>query len=118
MSGPSTLRARRRLVLLVLTALLLRALIPTGFMPFAGPGGPHLGFCPAAGALPPDAHAHYGGRGAPPAPHHPTCLFSAGAATVFGAVPAPAPAAPTELTPGEHRASHVVLPTILRAQSS
>jgi hypothetical protein len=118
------------LALLVFAALLLRALIPAGFMPLAGPGGPHLGFCPAAGALPPGSgdsatpashlvHLHHGaGRGTPEAPHHPACVFSAGAATVFAAVPTLAPVLPTLRAHRERRVSRIVLPTILRAQSS
>ena len=113
----------------MLAALLLRALIPAGFMPLAGPGGPHLGLCPGAGALPPGpggqgahashlAHSHPGsGRGTPQAPHHPMCLFSAGAATVFAAVPSATPAVPVTVALGEHGTSHIVLPAILRAQS-
>ena len=127
-AGPSTLRRQRRLALLVLSALLLRALIPSGFMPLAGPGGPHLGFCPGAGVLPPGpddhparaahiGHVHHGGRGAPEPPHHPMCLFSAGATTVFAAVPAPATTVPMALAPGEQPASLIVLPAILRAQA-
>src|SRR5947199_10197758 len=43
---------RRRFATLLLPALLLRALIPFGFMPLAGANGLTIGFCPGAGALP------------------------------------------------------------------
>ena len=127
------MRRRRRLALLILPALVLRALIPAGFMPFAGAGGPQLGFCPAAGALPPGvvhvaahpadaAHAHHGSGGhspgIPETPHHPACLFSAGAATTFAvAATDPLPATAPGSLP-EHIAAPIFLPTILRAQSS
>jgi hypothetical protein len=121
---------RRRLAWLLLPALLLRALIPAGFMPVAGAGGLQLGLCPGAGALPPAAaalathashlgHAHHGadGRGFPETAHHPACVFSAGAATGFSepsteVLPAPALTAPTERI-----AAPIYLPTILRSQS-
>ena len=66
-----SVRRRRRLAWLVLPALLLRALIPDGFMPFAGPAGAYLGFCPGSGTLPSAAtelttHASHGGH-----THHP-----------------------------------------------
>src|SRR3974390_2855657 len=87
---------RQRLAWLLLPALLLRSLIPAGFRPIAGAGGPYLGFCPGAGALPQTvlaapaahhAHTHHDG-GAPSAPgshHHPACIFSGGATTEFAA---------------------------------
>src|SRR5437764_8172396 len=43
---------RRRFAALLLPALLLRALIPFGFMPLLGASGLTLGFCPGEGALP------------------------------------------------------------------
>ena len=126
------LRTRRQwLAWLLLPALLLRALIPTGFMPVAGAGGPHLGFCPGAGELPPGAvapathgsqgsHAHHGGgdgRGIPVTPHHPACIFSVGAATAFVAPPTYALPAPALAALTERIAAPVFLPAILRAQS-
>src|SRR5437764_15141392 len=42
---------RRRFAALLLPALLLRALIPFGFMPLAGGNGLTLGLCPGEGAL-------------------------------------------------------------------
>jgi len=111
-------------------ALLLRALIPAGFMPVAGAGGPHLGFCPGAGELPPGAtapaghgshpgHAQHGGdgRGNPVTPHHPACIFSVGAATAFVAPPTYALPAPALAARTERIAAPVFLPAILRAQS-
>ena len=126
-----SMRRRRRLALLVLPALLLRALIPAGFMPVAGGGGAYLGFCPGAGELPPHAsqlaaHAEHGshthhGAGAPHAPgsgHHPACVFSTGATTAVTAIFSAALPAPVLTAPVEHVASLTFLPAILRAQSS
>ena len=132
---------QRRLVAVVLSALLLRALIPAGFMPMAGAGGLSLGFCPGAGAMPPGlggqashtshlAHAsnpahdhtrHAGGGadGDPGKAHHSPCLFSAGAATTFVSSAASSTlTAPTLTTPVERSAIPVFSPAILRAQSS
>jgi len=125
------LRSRRQwLAWLLLPALLLRALIPAGFMPVAGAGGPYLGFCPGAGELPPGVaapaahashhgHAHHGGdgRGVPGTPHHPACVFSAGAATAFAAPPAEAIPGPALTSLTERIAAPIFLPAILRAQS-
>lgn len=127
------LRTRRqRLTWLLLSVLLLRFMIPTGFMPLASPNGPYLGFCPGAGTLPPSAselathathaghvqHRSGGGPGAPGAPHHLTCVFSPGGATVFAVTPSAALAASLPMTPSERTASLTCLPAILRAQSS
>jgi hypothetical protein len=115
---------------LLLPALLLRALVPVGFMPLAGASGAYLGFCPGAGAVPPGAaapaahashlgHAHHGGEGGslPGNPHHPACVFSAGAATAFAAPPADAIVAPALTSLTERIAAPIFLPAILRAQS-
>jgi hypothetical protein len=126
------MRRKRRLALLVLPALLLRALIPAGFMPLAGPGGAYLGFCPGAGALPPSASevathaAHLAyiqpAGGSPHAPgtvsHHPACLFSAGATTVSAVTTSAALTTQVTPEPAERVASLILLPAILRAQSS
>lgn len=125
------MQRRRRLTLLVLSALLLRALIPAGFMPFADAGGLHIGFCPGAGALPPgvvhpgvhpahlaDAHRGTHGGGVPGTPHHPACVFSAGAATTFAAATTGALAAAEPTSPPVQVVARVFIPTILRAQSS
>ena len=122
---------RQRLTWPLLSVLLLRFMIPAGFMPLAGPDGTYLGFCPGAGTLPPSAselathathagHAHHGGggSGSPGTPQHPTCVFSPGAATVFAVAASAALAAPLPMTPSERTASLTHLPAILRAQSS
>jgi len=120
------------LALLVLPALLLRALIPAGFMPLAGAGGLYLGFCPGAGPLPPGLsasaahashaeHGHHGGHGPvipDPAHQHPACLFSTGATTAFAATPVVAPPALASLTSRADFPAGIFLPAILRSQSS
>jgi hypothetical protein len=121
------------LTAIVLSALLLRALIPAGFMPMSGAGGLSLGFCPGAGAMPPGlsgeaspalqsthGHAHHaGGAGSDPGrAHHYPCLFSIGATTTFAAAPtSPALIAPALKTLVGGFATVVFLPAILRAQS-
>ena len=123
------LRSRRRqLTWLVLPALLLRALIPAGFMPLAGAGGAYLGFCPGAGAPEPSAlvgHAHHHTHDAPGAPaapsgahHHPACIFSLGAVTATAAAVPLLSAVAAPQAPAERADSLVVLPPILRAQTS
>ena len=130
----SNLRTRRhrRLAWLLLPALLLRALIPVGFMPLAGASGAYLGFCPGSGAQLPGAseraaphtahvgHSHRDGDrpSSPAAPHHGPCLFSGGAATEFTADPLLAVVLPVAQAPTERIASLVFVPAILRAQSS
>jgi hypothetical protein len=126
-----SVRRRRRLAWLLLPALLLRALIPAGFMPFAGPAGSYLGFCPGSGALPPGAnelathashsgHTHHpgGAPGAPGTPPHPSCVFSTGAAATFAATLTAALASPVLSAPAARVASLTFLPAILRSQSS
>ena len=118
--------------MLVLPALLLRALIPLGFMPVvAESGGLTIGFCPGESALPPAVaaaaadhqnsrheHKHGGTEDASNATHHAPCLFAA------SATPAPTPtiialAVTTRDVAHFGRGDSVVLvlPTILRAQS-
>ena len=125
------LQTRRQwLAWMLLPALLLRALIPAGFMPVAGAGGLHLGFCPGAGEVPPGVaapathashhgHAHHDGdgRGIPGTSHHPACVFSAGAATASAAPPTDALPAPAPSSLTERIAAPIFLPAILRAQS-
>jgi len=126
-----SVRRRRRLAWLVLPALLLRALIPAGFMPFAGPAGAYLGFCPGSGTLLSAAtelatHASHGGHGhhpggAPGAPGtqpHPSCVFSTGAAATFAAMLTAALASPVQSAAAVRVASLICLPAILRSQSS
>ncbi len=124
------LRSRRhQLTWLVLPALLLRALIPAGFMPFAGPGGAYLGLCPGAGSLAPSAlighgHHHHVAEegGTPGAPsgghHHPACIFSLGATSAAAATVLLVSAIPAPRAPADRADSLVILPPILRAQSS
>ena len=101
-------------------ALLLRAVIPVGFMPLAGPAGAHLGFCPGAGPVPPAAggHAHHPGGAPGSSGTHQPCVFSGGATTEFAAILSAVLATPTLQSPSERVTSLVFLPTILRAQSS
>jgi len=122
---------QQRLSWLLLSALVLRFMIPSGFMPFAGPTGVYLGFCPGAGALPHGAaelathathpgHGHHAGGGpaSPGTSHYPGCIFSAGAATVFAAVPTAALVTSVPTAAVERIAARVSLPAILRAQSA
>lgn len=128
---PYLRRRRGRLALLVLPALLLRALIPMGFMPLADATGVSIGFCPGAGAMPGlpadavhaqhfgHAHAHHaGGRaGGGGALHHVPCLFASGAASAFAAaLPAPALAAAALPSTDDRAVRRVFLPAIRRAQ--
>jgi len=122
-------------VAVVLSALVLRALIPAGFMPMTGGGGLSLGFCPGAGAMPQGLsgqaannlhsahdHVHHGGGGAgsdPGRAHHSPCLFSTGATTTFASAPAsPTLIARVVATAVEHFATAVISPAIVRAQFS
>jgi len=120
------LRTRPRLALLVLPALLLRGLIPVGFMPVADARGASLGLCPGMGAM---THAGHGAHTVPHgqrsgtlpyqnAAHHTPCLFSAGASSGFvAALAGPAPAANALAVPAARPCARRVIPAILRAQS-
>jgi hypothetical protein len=124
-------RTKRRLLALVLPLLLLRLLVPAGFMPMADSGGLGIVLCPDQAVLPPGlsvAHmghhmhhaGHAGGTLPPAAEHHAPCLFAAGAAppvppALLFAAGAPAALAAAPL-PAQARAS--ALPVILRAQSA
>ncbi|MGH8268374.1 MAG: DUF2946 family protein [Steroidobacteraceae bacterium] len=129
--GFSCLRTRRRrLALLVLPALLLRGLIPVGFMPMADRGGIHIEFCPGE-AQPPGAlagpllaqhlahHHHPGGdHGGPAGAHHAPCLYALSASPAFAPAVAAATLAPPPRTPlAEPALRRVFLPAILRAQT-
>jgi len=121
---------RTRLALLVLPALLLRALIPVGFMPVAGPGGVSIGLCPGDGAMAqimthaghaghaaPAGH-HPGGSPDPSAAHHAPCVFSSGASVGFVPILSASPCALAGLvsrsrSPG----ARGFVPAILRTQS-
>jgi hypothetical protein len=111
---------------LVLPALLLRALIPAGFMPFAGSGGTYLGLCPGAGptttpsellAQHTQQHHRHDRGGAPGGHHHPACIFSLGATTAPVASLSLLSAMTLPTDPAERTGSLVLLPPILRAQS-
>ncbi len=127
------LRTRRhQLMWLVLSVLLLRALIPTGFMPRAGAGGAYLGFCPGAGPAPSGPNAlerhtalhhpsHTDSSGGPHAPkrvHHPECIFSVGAAAASAESSSALAATPAAAVRAERAVSLVSLPAIVRTQSS
>jgi hypothetical protein len=125
-----SLRTKRRLLGLVLPLLLMRLLVPVGFMPMAGPGGLEIALCPAAAVLPPGlatAHAghhmqhagHAGGSEPPAAEHHAPCLFAASAAPPLapGVLLAAAPPALAAANlPAQARDS--ALPVTPRAQSA
>ena len=133
---------RRRFATLLLPALLLRALIPFGFMPLLGGSGLTIGFCPGEGALPAGFaaanvqllhaghlghldHDHasgggsHGGPGDPPrSSHDAPCPFAASAKPAFApAILALAPAAAQSAPREAVAALAVFLPTIVRAQS-
>jgi hypothetical protein len=117
---PFVRRRGRRLTAVLLPALLLRSLIPFGFMPLADHGGLSIGLCPGEGAMPAaiaagqSQHVHHHSGS-----HPPPCLFAASTAPAF----APAVLAPPMLladaatcaAPDE--ACAVNLPSIRRAQS-
>ena len=133
---PALTRTSRRrrarhvsLYVAVLPALLLRALIPVGFMPVASSGHMSLALCP--GEAPSAAsraaeqrgryagHAHHdhsrGHSGG--SAHHAPCLFATGgAAALTPAGPAPALSVPAATRILELPQGGPFLPTILRAQ--
>ncbi len=112
--------------MLALPALLLRALIPVGFMPVATADGLSIEFCPDAGPLPaaadPHAHHHHHTEGGPDpssASHHAPCPFAA-SATLAAAPDAASVAAPHafERAPGDaDLRARAFVPSIVRAQS-
>ena len=113
-------RRRRRLTAVILPALLLRALIPFGFMPMADAGGLSVGLCPGEGAMPAamvTAHSqhlhHHSGS------HPPPCLFAASSTPALGSA---CLTPPLPLTDGARCATPEAvgtlnLPSIRRAQS-
>jgi hypothetical protein len=126
-----SIRTKRRLLALVLPLLLVRLLVPAGFMPMAGAGGFGVALCPGEAALPPGlmaAHAghhmhhaaHPGGTEPPASEHHAPCLFAAGAAPPVSPATLLAAAAPAALAaaPLPAQARDVSLPVIQRAQSA
>lgn len=123
-------RVRRAWLLgLVLPALLLRALIPAGFMPAPGAAGMSIVLCPGEAALPPGitgpahhahGHVHHTGNSpaAPATPHHELCLFAAaGAAPLAPVLPTLVVEIPVPLRVQVLPASGVFSPSILRTQS-
>lgn len=127
MTALSQQRARRRLLLLVLPALLLRALIPVGFMPIAGPAGPTLGLCPGA-VQQGRAHAGHAAHGASHthhhdgadtgSAHHAPCLFSPGASAGLAALPVAGALDHSMLeAPSLNSSAPPFIPAILRTQS-
>lgn len=125
-------RARRAWLLgLVLPVLLLRALIPAGFMPAADAGGLSIVLCPGEAALPPGisgaahashahGHVHHAG-GAPAAPtttHHELCLFAvAGAAPLAPVLPTLVLEIPGFIPVPELAGGEIFSPSILRTQT-
>jgi hypothetical protein len=117
-------RRARRILGAVLPLLLLRVLVPAGFMPVAGPGGLSVGLCPGEAAMAAGSHPRHvsdGVRHGGPAPageHRVPCLFAASAAAAFApaAVSLPVadlrPIAPAAATPATRSE-----PSIYRAQS-
>jgi hypothetical protein len=126
---------RRRtalLALLVLPALVLRALVPVGFMPVIDGAGIHIGFCPgeaqppgalsgALAAAHPAHHHHHGGadHGSPASASHPPCLFAASAtlATAPAAAALCAPVAARSRACTHEQNARPFVPSILRTQS-
>jgi hypothetical protein len=127
---PRLRAAKRRWALLALPALLLRALIPVGFMPVATADGLSIEFCPDAGPLPaaasaaadPHAHHHHhteGGADPSSASHHAPCPFAASATLAAAPEAASVPAAHAlERASGDAEVSaRAFVPSIVRAQS-
>jgi hypothetical protein len=132
---PYLRRRGRRLTRLLLPALLLRALIPFGFMPVVAGGGLTIGFCPGESAPLAALTAHHshsgqsghqhaphaGGDGGIPgtAAHHAPCLFAASATPAFTPAILAVAVCGAGLALRHASASDTLfLPTILRAQSS
>jgi len=120
-AGLALLRRRgRRLTSWLLPALLLRSLIPFGFMPMADAGGLSLGLCPGEGAMPAAVAAAHSQHFHPHSGSHPPpCLFAVSATPALAST---CLAPPLPLT-GEARCAAPVsvctvkLPSICRAQS-
>ena len=142
-AGLPYLRGRRRgFATLLLPALLLRALIPFGFMPLLGGNGLTIGFCPGEGALPAGLSAanlqllhaahrahlnpdHAPGRaphGSPGeagrASHEAPCPFAASAKPAFAPTVLALATPVAQAAPSEASAHPTVfLPSVFRAQS-
>jgi hypothetical protein len=125
----AVLRARaRRLTATLLPLLVLRAVIPFGFMPMAADGRLSIELCPGEGALPSaiaaghSQHSHTSGHhgGSSPDTHQGPCLFAAGASPAVAPTVLAFAAPPAVQTPCAARdgACTVSLPTIHRTQSA
>ena len=124
-------RARRYWLLLAAPALVLRALVPPGFMPVAAEQGFELEFCPGAAALPPGAalasahvhhhHGHGGGHSGDPSSltHHAPCVFAASAllGPISAGAAVPVTDAPDRVVERLDPGAQTHVPSILRAQS-
>ena len=122
---PDLRHHRLAVALLVIPLLLLRSMVPQGFMPVAAADG-LIGLCPDAAPLPAGMagahlHHHHGGQPGDPAGHHhfTTCVFAA-SATVAGAptLSTLVLAQSVELRFTTLTFPSLHLPAIVRAQSS
>jgi len=128
-TGPAFVPRRlRRITILLLPALLLRSLIPFGFMPMADAGGVSIGLCPGEGPMPAAMgaaahaqHMHHSAHhdGAHSGSHQAPCLFAASASPTFAPALPALPASVSDATPCRlpDAAGSVTLPSIRRAQS-
>jgi hypothetical protein len=108
----------RPLLAAILPALLLRALIPFGFMPVAGSGGPTMQLCPGAGVAG-VVHHHHGGGGAADGSAHAVCAFAASAAPAVAANALPMPLQAADVSCARPQCvKSPPLPSILRTQSA
>ena len=122
---PYLRRHRFAVALLVIPLLLLRSMVPQGFMPVAVADG-LIGLCPDVAPLPPGlvsahSHHHHGGQqGDTAGKHHfAPCVFAASAAVAGAPTPGTFIVDPIRdftVTPFSLRSLH--LPAIVRAQSS
>jgi len=113
------MRRRSRAALgLVLPVLVLRALIPFGFMPVAGNGGPAVELCPGVAVAGTHMHHHHGAAGVPGSAHA-LCVFAASAAPALAPLTlAPAPLAGALIRAAAANSLSIQLPSILRAQAA
>jgi hypothetical protein len=113
------MRARSRpLLAVILPALVLRALIPFGFMPVAASGGPALQLCSGAAGIAgaPSGHHHHGTASSDGSAHA-LCVFAASAApAVTPAAPAIRRSAINVSSPGPAATCCIRPPSILRTQ--
>jgi hypothetical protein len=123
----STRRRQWLLAALVLPVLVLRGLIPIGYMPVSDRGGLYIDFCPGEAQPPgvfaaqsPAHHHHHGGtdHGTPAPVSHAPCLFALSASPAFAPAVATAAVIPPATTvPADSPARRTFVPAILRAQS-